>query len=327
MVNSLIKTNIEKLLGKKSGQVIAVAVSGGPDSMALLYLLSQAAGRTKIHALTFDHDLRPESGGEANQVGKWVKDWPNVEHHILKWKGDKPETAIMENARDARYAQMAKWCAKHDVGELWLGHHQTDQAETFLFRLAKGSGLDGLGAMAERQPYAKTGLLLLRPMLNVSKKDIEAFCKARKIPHVIDPTNHNLKYARSRLRQALPVLEAEGLSENRLAATIHRLGRARQALDYYADKLARQAVILGEDQSSIKMKPLLAAPMETRIRVIRRALDTMDGGGYGPRLDRLEELLENFFADIDQAKRFTIGRYLFSHERKQGLFIIRREKP
>ncbi len=271
MVNSLIKTNIERLLGKKSGTAIAVAVSGGPDSMVLLYLLSQITGtqkgkKIKIYALTFDHDLRPESGAEANQVGEWVKDWPGVEHRILKWKGDKPETAIMENARDARYAQIAKWCAKHDVHELWLGHHQTDQAETFLFRLAKGSGLDGLGAMAERQPYAKTGLVLVRPMLNVSKKDIDVFCKAQKIPHVVDPTNRNLKYARSRLRQALPVLEAEGLSESRLAATIHRLDRARQALDFYADKLTRQAVVQGENQTSIKMKPLLAAPMEMRIR-------------------------------------------------------------
>ena len=331
MANPVLKTNIETLLGKKPAPAIAVAVSGGPDSMALLYLLSQhaAAKRKKleIHALTFDHDLRAESAGEARQVGAWVKDWPHVTHHILKWKGQKPESALMESARNARYGQIQKWCVKQGISELWLGHHQTDQVETFLFRLAKGSGLDGLGAMAERQPYSEGGIDLVRPLLELSKKAIAEFCDARKIPYISDPTNSNMKYARARLRHALPALEAEGLTEDRLAKTIRRIDRAREALDFYTDKIIRQAAAIEENHATIKMRALMGAPEEMRIRVVRRVLERMGEGGYGPRLDRLEELLGRFFADIDQAKRFSLGRFLFSHDRKQDLFVIRREKP
>lgn len=295
--------------------------------MALLYLLGQVKNpKTKIHALTFDHGLRKDSATEAQKIGEWVKDWPGVEHHVLKWKGKKPETSIMEKAREARYAQLCKWCVGQGIDELWLGHHQTDQVETFLFRLAKGSGLDGLGGMAERQPYAETGVMLVRPLLQFGKKTIEDFCDEADIPYVRDPTNVDMKYARSRLRHALPVLETEGLSESRLAGTVRRLDRAREALDFYADKIMRSAVIIGDDETAIKMKTLEGVPEEMRIRVIRRVLAAMGRGGYGPRLDRLEQLLEEFFADVPRAKQFTLGGYLFSHDRKKQAFLIRRQR-
>ncbi len=322
--------SVRQLLARPP-RAIAVAVSGGPDSMALLHLLSALVSqqkkkvKTEIHALTFDHGLRTESQTEARQVGEWIVDWPHITHHILKWTGAKPDSGIMEGARDARYAKLYTWCQKNGVHELWLGHHATDQAETFLFRLAKGSGLDGLCVMGERQSYADTAMVLVRPLLSLDKASIENYCEDVPIPFVRDPSNQDLKYARSRLRQSLPVLEAEGLSEARLAGTARRLTRARDALDFYADKIMRNAVVVNQDDAIVKMSALRNAPAEMRVRVIRRIAAEMGAGGYGPRLDRLEILVDAFFADLDQAKRFTLGGFLFSYDRKKDAFVMRRQ--
>lgn len=317
----------------RAPHAIAVALSGGPDSMALLYMLSQLVAqqkqktKTRIHALIVDHGLRPESGAEAQDVKDSVASWPHVTAHILKWTGTKPDTGIMEGARDARYGRLYQWCKKSGIEELWLGHHATDQAETFLFRLAKGSGLDGLSVMGERRAYADTDLMLVRPLLALDKADIEDYCTVLDIPFVRDPSNQDLKYARARLRQSLPVLEEEGLSAARLATTARRLAQAREALDFYADKIIRSAAQIEPDEARVKIRALINAPAEMRVRVIRRLLGHLESGkgGYGPRLDRLEDLLESFFMDLGQAKRFTLGGYLFSHDKKTGMFVIRRQ--
>ncbi|HEY8190451.1 MAG TPA: tRNA lysidine(34) synthetase TilS, partial [Micavibrio sp.] len=309
---------------------IAVAVSGGPDSMALLYLLSGLShirGKAiKIHALTVDHALRPESAKEASKVGKWIAGWSNVTHHTLKWRGQKPDKAIMEKARDMRYGLLQKWCQEHDIDQLWVAHHETDQIETFLFRLAKGSGLDGLAGMEFISLYRKTGLALMRPLLECSKAMIEEFCAVRNIPFVKDPTNKDLAYARTRLRQSLPVLEAEGLSEKRIAATARRMGRARDALDFYAGKLLRKAVKFKKGTASIDMTALGDAPLDIRIRLVRKILAELGEDGYGPRLAPLEDRLEVLFGDFEKAKKFTLGNYLFSPDRKKALLTIAQEK-
>lgn len=295
--------------------------------MALLAMLSRALSKQNIsiHALTVDHGLRADSAREANEVGAWIAGWPNVEHHILKWIGAKPKESVMERAREARYRLMQRYCARHKITQLWLAHQQTDQAETFLFRLAKGSGVDGLGGMAEQQTYKDTDLILVRPLLTVSKSELEGYCRKHKIPHVTDPTNSDVKYARSRLRRSLPALEDEGLSEKRLALTAKRMQRAREALDFYTGKLLDTAVTYKKGKAEIDVKALMRAPMDIRIRAVRQALATLGHRGYGPRLERLEELLEGFFADTDYAKRFTLGGFLFSHDKKHGLFIIQAE--
>lgn len=308
------------------GTPIAVALSGGPDSMALLHLLSHRCDIQTIHAITVEHGLRKGSAQEAKTVAEWVREWPGVEHHILKWTGAKPEAAIMEKARTARYDLMAKWCTRHKIEELWLGHNQTDQAETFLFRLAKGSGLDGLGAMKPEQAYQETKLNLIRPLLNIAKKDLLDYCITHDIPHVQDPTNSNHKYARSRLRQSLPVLEAEGLSEKRLAVTAQRLARARAALDFYTGEALDGAASISKNKAAIELEIMATVPAEIRLRMVRHVLGQMGIDSYGPRLETLEDRLEEVFADLKKAKRFTLGGFLFSCSRRSKSFIIEREQ-
>ena len=291
---------------------IVVALSGGPDSMALLHLLARARpARTIIHAVTVDHGLRANSADEAQQVGAWVSTLHNVQHHILRWDGEKPDSAIMESARAARYRLLEQFCVAHGVENLWVAHNRTDQAETFLFRLAKGSGLDGLAAIHEQTSSPSGAVRILRPLLDVAKDELTAWCVNQNIPFVTDPSNQNTAFARIRLRQSLDVLAAEGLSEKRLATTARRMGRARAALDHFTDQAWAQVVTAQNDTIMIDLHLLATWPDDIRLRVIRRACDhvTIDREGFGPRLDRLEEIVDQIFADHD-FRAATLGGVL-----------------
>ena len=145
---------------------VAVAVSGGPDSMALLVLAADEAQRSGrvLHALTVDHGLRADAGAEARQVGRWAQAL-GVPHTVLTHTGDAPRASVQAAARGIRYRLMADWCAAHDMAALLVAHTREDQAETFLLRLARGSGVDGLSAMAT--DTTRNGMRLLRPLLDV----------------------------------------------------------------------------------------------------------------------------------------------------------------
>lgn len=307
-----------------TGGDVAVAVSGGPDSMALLHMLLSCG--VTCHALTLDHGLRAESADEARQVGGWLSGWDNVTHHIIKWRGTKPQTGIMEAARDARYDHLCRWCRDHDIGQLFVAHHAGDQVETFLFRLAHGSGLDGLGGMADVTPHAPTGIDLVRPLLGVGKDQILKYCERHAIPFVNDPSNRNTDYARPRLRAMMPALAEEGLTEDRLARTVERLRRARQALDYFTTRFIAAEATIGPQRSTINLPAMIDAPADLRVRAVRQLVQDMGARSYGPRLDRLEDLLDAMFADPAQAKPFTLGGFIFALDRRRKAFVITREK-
>jgi tRNA(Ile)-lysidine synthase len=302
---------------------LAVAVSGGPDSMALLWLLSQMDGPA-IHALTVDHALRAGSAAEAVQVGAWVAGWPRVHHHVLI-RGASAPGRVMERARDDRYEMMATWCHDHNIAHLLTAHHRDDQAETFLFRLAKGSGLDGLGGIQAQTNY-NDHLILHRPLLTVGKDILVATCAAHDIPFVRDPTNDNPAFARNRLRAAMDILAAEGLNTKRLALTALRLGRARRALDYYARRAYDTALLLKDDHQAIMKADLLRAePEETRRRVLLLAMAELDKSrGYGPRMEALEDLTTALFTDSDFT-RATLGGFIFAYKRKADQITVARE--
>ncbi|MAG22807.1 MAG: tRNA lysidine(34) synthetase TilS, partial [Rhodospirillaceae bacterium] len=176
---------------------VAVAVSGGCDSMALALLAhdwAQGRGGQTV-ALSVDHRLRWESGAEARQAGRWLKA-RGLTHHILSWTGDKPRHGVQAAAREARYRLLFDWCRRHGVLHLLLAHHQEDQAETFLLRLGRGSGVDGLAGMA---PLSEVPTMrLLRPLLDVPKARLVATLQSRGQEWVEDPSNRDLAYARVR---------------------------------------------------------------------------------------------------------------------------------
>lgn len=267
--------------------VLAVAVSGGPDSLCLTLLADRWARAQggRVEAVTVDHGLRPESGVEARQVGSWLKA-RGIRHRVLRWDGDKPKSDLAAQARAARYRLLAGWAADRGILHLLLAHHLDDQAETLLLRLARGSGVDGLSAMAGAVELGS--LRLLRPLLDVPKAALVARLRQDDQAWVEDPGNRAGASARSRVRLAL---EQEGLSPRRLAETAARLSRARQALDQAAASLAAQAVeahpcgFLRVDPA-----PLATAPAELSLRVLARCLMAISGDPYPPRLERLERL-------------------------------------
>ncbi len=269
---------------------LAVGCSGGADSMALTLLLHDwaVAQGGNLTALTVDHRLRPGSASEARRVAGWLQD-RNIPAVVLT----RPDTAIGGNvqaaARTARFDLMSSWCVEHDILHLVLAHHREDQAETVMLRLARGSGVDGLSAMA---PIVETAAVrLLRPLLDIPKARLRATLAAADAPHVEDPSNDNPSFARVRFRKAAPMLAAEGLTTRRLCDTARRMTRARQALDQaVADLLAGSVTLHAEGYGYLDRAALGAAPEEVALRALARMLGCIGGTPYPPRLDRLERL-------------------------------------
>lgn len=306
---------------------IAAAVSGGPDSMALVHLLNDWAAEAgvEIHALTVDHGLRPEAKQEAAEASSSLKVLHCVKSNVLEWTGEKPEVAIQEEARKARYDLMASYCKEHDIRHLFLAHHQNDQAETFLFRLAKGSGLDGLAAMMPVQKY-DDDLSLLRPLLEISKERLIATCENREVAFVEDPSNESEDFARVRLRKSQVVLEQEGLSAKRLSITAKRIGRARQALETLSDGAFDEISNTETNRIVLNLMALRDYPDEIGLRVMMKALLQIGGqNDYGPRLEKIERLFDDVMGQ-ENFPRQTLGGTIVERDDKNHTVVISKEK-
>lgn len=312
-----------------AGSSFALAVSGGPDSMALASLCSTwsltGGGAAEIPVLVVDHGLRPESARESQTVVSRLSALPGLDPHLLKLNLDRPASGVMEKARAGRYALMAQYCKEHGIGYLILAHHLDDQAETVLMRLAKGSGLDGLCGMRAIQRYDER-LTLVRPFLDVPKARLVATCDSLKLSYVLDPSNRNEAYMRPRLRSLLRDLEAEGLSASRLGVTARRLGRARAALEDISDRTFAQSLRFTDAaQVRLDCAVLAAWPEEIRLRVILKGLSELEPGFSSPdiRMDKLERLVDALFSEPGFRRR-SLGGFLFSCNR--GFIVLKREE-
>ncbi len=273
---------------------VAAAVSGGPDSLALAVLLQDwlAPRGGRLTALTVDHGLREGSAAEAAGVGSEMSRL-GAGHRVLRWEGPKsprtPGASRQAAARAARYRLLLEACEAEGIFHLALAHHLEDQAETFLLRLGRGSGLDGLAAMA---PVSETnGLRLLRPLLDLPKARLQATLEARHLAWVEDPSNDDRAFARVRLRRLLPELAGEGMTPARLGSASHNLGRARAALE--SDVAAVLARAVRPDPAGfLDLDPALlaGASQEVSLRALARCLMAVGGRDYTPRLERLERL-------------------------------------
>ena len=310
---------------------LAVGVSGGADSMALCFALSEYLKdrvAVTIHALSVDHGLRAEGLAEAQHVAEQLTSLPNVEHHILTWAHEtKPDARIQEKARAARYDLMKTYMRTHNITMLFLGHHMDDQAETLLFRLAKGSGLDGLSCMSVVQKM-ENDFILCRPMLGLNKVDMVAFCEERGVDFIDDPSNDCDDFARVRLRKSRDILAEEGLSPKRLSVAARRFLRARKALDIMANNAFDECA--SENKSGrvvFKISGLISYPEEIVLRVILKAMSTLQNDtGYGTRLERVENLCADLMKPNSFRKR-TLGGIIFECRNKDDHLILSLENP
>lgn len=245
--------------------------------------------------LTVDHGLHAASAKDARAVVQLAKK-ADVEAHVLLWKGAKPKSNIEALARDARYRLMGEWCREHSVRTLMVAHTVDDQAETFLIRLMRGSGVDGLAAMRPRAPFPLPGFAeieLVRPLLAFTRADLRDYLTARGIRWRDDPMNDDPRFDRARLRALWPALEAAGLRRERIAAAAGHVARAREALEIQtAEFLTAHAVAVGETML-LDANALAAAPREIGLRALAAILQSVGGEPYRPRFDRLEALYED----------------------------------
>ncbi len=287
---------------------LVLAVSGGPDSMAMMYCIARLRKERLLPPVTVgtvDHGLRAGSAGDAAMVEAQAGAL-GLPFRLLVWRGPKPDRAVQEKAREARYGLLHDLCAATGADHLLTAHTQDDQAETVLFRLLRGSGLTGLGGMHPATGWP--GVTLARPLLAIPKARLLATCQAFAIPFVTDPANGDPRYARARLRRILPMLAAEGFGAPELARLAARLARADAALDRAAAQAFRECAAM-TDAPAVILDPhrLAALPGELRLRVLRQAVLAVGSGAS--RLDRLERLADKVTRAISSGEplRGTLG--------------------
>jgi len=301
---------------------VALAVSGGPDSLAAMHLAARWRAERddgpELSVLTVDHDLRPGSRDEALTVGR-AADALGLPHAILTWErqGD-VGTSLQARARVARYDLMAAYAHAHDIPALVTAHHLDDQAETFLMRLKRGSGLDGLAAIPEEGVWA--GLILLRPLLDVPKARLVATLEDAGLAFAIDPSNADPRFERARMRGAADALAKLGLAPAGVALSARRLRRARAALDAVAcDFLSRHAETSEAGYAVIDQAALTSAPEEIGLRALSRLIAAVGGGEDPVQLAKLEALLGALKTGPDKAH--TLGRCRIApHAGRLGIF-------
>jgi tRNA(Ile)-lysidine synthase len=278
--------------------VLIVAVSGGPDSTALLLLLARwrepLRRGPKLVAVTIDHGLRPESRREAVAVKRLARSL-GVAHRTLRWAGRKPRSGLQRAARDARYRLLASAAKSAGAHHVLTAHTLDDQAETVLIRLARGSGVSGLAAMAREAswPGAEgSGLTLVRPLLTVPKSRLIATLGAVKSPYAEDPSNLDPKFTRARLRALMPALAREGLGPRRLAMLARRVRRSEAAIEAAVDDAAARLAPgswPAHGPVVISVQQFSRLPEEVALRLLGRAIG--QAGDEGPvELAKLETL-------------------------------------
>lgn len=278
----------------RSVPMLVLAVSGGPDSMALMWLAARwrraLRSGPRLVAVTVDHGLRPESAAEARAVKALARSL-DVEHRTLRWRGDKPQTGLPSAARTARYGLLGRLARGHGPAPILTGHTRDDQAETVLMRLSRGSGLAGLSGMAAR--VTRDGLVIARPLLELPKSRLVATARKAGIAVADDPTNRDAAFTRPRLRALMPALAAEGCDARNLARLARRLARANAALDDVT-VVAERALLAFDPatrRSALAIEGFFTAPEEIRLRLLVRAIDR--AGHEGPaELGKAEALLK-----------------------------------
>lgn len=273
----------------KSRARLGLAVSGGGDSMALMALASRW-GDAALRIATVDHGLRETSAQEARMVGSAAQQL-GLPHVTLRWTGWTGQGNLQNAARKGRQALLTDWARAERLDAVLLGHTRDDQAETFLLRLARGSGVDGLAGMQAKS--TAQGILWLRPLLQISRDDLRQWLRAKGLDWAEDPSNADPAFDRVKARQMRDLLSQLGLTSSRLAQTAERMAEARAVLDLAADA-AQTRVWQAEHGDIVLDAPAFdALPEDTRYRIAARALCAVASQPYRPRLKTLRLAFES----------------------------------
>ncbi|MCE5973607.1 tRNA lysidine(34) synthetase TilS [Sinirhodobacter sp. WL0062] len=277
-----------------SSERIGVAVSGGSDSMATLMLLADAH---PVEAVTVDHGLRPEAADEARFVAQLCAE-RGIPHTILHWQGPEDRGNLMDQARRARLELIGAWAQARGIAQVALGHTRDDQAETFLMRLAREAGLEGLSGMRAR--FEAEGVLWLRPFLMVGRDELRGYLSRQGIGWIEDPSNENDRFDRVKARKALRALRPLGITSEKLSHVVSHLAVAESALVLAVHDFANDHVAEVSGDLLIEAEPFQRAPHEVQRRLIVAALRWVAGADYAPRARKVADFLLGWRARPDR---------------------------
>ena len=298
----------------------AVAVSGGPDSLALVLLSEQYAKENglKLTVLSVDHSLRPDSKDEIKWVEKLMRR-KKTKFACLKLKGKKPDSNIMAYAREQRYDLLTQYCKKSKIPYLLTAHHLDDEIENFLMRLIRGSGIKGLSSSRASFKHKKSGVNIVRPLLSFSKKSLIKYLSLTKQNYVVDPTNKDTRFDRSRIRVLTTKLISEGLSKSRFSNVIDNLKKAESAIESSLSGYGKNLIQIRDKSSlTISIKDFIKIPEEIQFRLFVKIVEYISKKKQKPRAKSISNLMKKIIRR--DFKSMTVHGCIFAKEGKE--FII-----
>ena len=296
---------------KYSGKRLAVAVSGGVDSICLLHWAARC--NLDITALHVNHGLRDAADIETQYVIELCKKL-QIPYQVFYWTDDKPTAGLEAAARDARYKFMTDWCLENNIDALMIAHQADDQIETFLMNLSRGSGVSGLSAM---QPESyRNGVKIVRPLLGIFRSELIKYCDENNIKYFADEMNEDERYTRVKIRKNRHLLsEKLGISDARILLAIDNLSRARDTLDSNVDSLVQS--VLYDDYALFSDSFLFDLPPDIGLKFIGVLIQTIGGDNYQPRLNSLVFALNKLKSDC----KFTLGHCTLRRFKNQILIV------
>ena len=302
----------------------AVAVSGGPDSLALAFLSKCFSIINKLNIKYFivNHNLRKNSLEEANKVYSILSSF-DIKCMILNWKGAKPKSNIQALARNKRYSLIIKECKKIKINQLLVGHHKDDLYENFLIRLLRGSGLKGLTSFGKSTTYNDNNFNIIRPLIGIEKKDLQLLSNKVFNFFVKDPSNLDEKFKRIRVRNFMNVLKKEGLDFKKFQLTIDNLKDSNYTINFYVKKnLKENSLFLKKNNLTILSSYFFDQPHEVVFRSLSSLIKKIGKKHYDTRGKSIDKLIH--MINVKNFNKVTLG-YCCVEKINQSV-IITREK-
>ena len=280
-----VTTRFERTISARNHRSVGLAVSGGGDSIAMMHLAVRTLGPERFTVFTVDHGLRSEAAEEIAVVRQQASDL-GLPHHVARWEWNGTGN-LQSAARAGRMAALRRMAIEHHKGEVWLGHTADDQIETFLMRLARGSGVDGLAAM---HPWSiREGLSFFRPLLGAKRSDLRAWLSENEIQWCDDPSNDDKRFDRIKARQMQEQLASLGLTEKRVLQTIDHMQAAQVSLQQAAAGFAREHIRQDGGDLIFAPRALDLITDDSPRRAMAAAFRWMAGREHRPRFDNMLE--------------------------------------
>ena len=312
---------VKSILKKyKNNNTFVVAVSGGSDSLALVSIIKNLMqeNKYKFFFAIVDHNLRKNSAAEASSVKRLLSKY-DINLTILKNK-KKIDKNIQKNAREIRYNLLEKFCKKKKAKSLIVAHHQDDQVETFLIRLSRGSGVEGLSSMNEITTL-KEGTSLIRPLLDFKKNELISITKHTFNKFFKDPSNKNRKFLRTNIRELKKNLEKKGIDIEKIVRSIKNIASTKEAINFYVGRSIKKYITFKGKVTILDLEKFRQEPQEIKFKIVNKIIKKTTNSYYPPRSKKVLNLIDGF--QRNRIKKLTLGGCIF--ERKNRFLFVSKE--